>query len=95
MNSRPLTVAGWRTLLGAHGFDIEQVHTAEMALLDVRRVLADEGLWRALQIGRRLLFDAEVRGRVTRMRRTFHTHRQSIVAVSIVTRKPDAADEAE
>lgn len=44
VNARPLTVAEWRAALEAHGLQILAVRTAPMALLDVRRNLADEGL---------------------------------------------------
>lgn len=91
VNSRPLTVAGWCALLGARGFDIEQVLTADMALLSVRRMLDDEGLLRTMRIGSHLLRDAELRARVWRMRDTFRANRRSIVAVSIIARKPIAA----
>lgn len=91
VNSRPLTIAGWRALLAAHGFEIEQVVTAPMALLTARRVLADEGFWRTLRIGGRLLRDAALRTRVARMRRTFTAHRESIAAMAIIARKPSDA----
>ncbi len=88
VNARPLTVAEWRALLTTHGFEVEQVRTAEMALLRVRRVLDDEGVRGTLRIGRNYLRDREARRRVNGMRATFRRYRRSIAAVAMVATKP-------
>lgn len=90
VNARPLTLSEWRALLTEHGLEVERVQTADMALLKVRRVLADEGLLGTLRIGRNYLRDPEARHRVNRMWRTFHRYRRSIEAVSIIATKPPA-----
>lgn len=44
VNARPLTMVEWREALEAHGLEVEFAATAPMALLAVRRNLADEGV---------------------------------------------------
>jgi len=58
-------------LIASHGFEVENVDTAEMALLRVRRVIADVEIVGTLRIGWNDLRDADVRKRVTGMWQTF------------------------
>jgi len=44
VNARPLTVAEWTALLADAGFEVDAVYTADMALLEFRRLIADEGV---------------------------------------------------
>ena len=71
MNARPLTVAEWKTLLERHGFEVEWSDTAPMALLDMRRNLADEGIGGALRILCNIVRDNGARQRVLTMKRSF------------------------
>jgi SAM-dependent methyltransferase len=89
VNARPLTIAEWSRLLSEHGLVVDRVVTAPMALLQPRRVIADEGLFRALRFARNLLVNPDARKRVLTMRNTFRTHRERLTAVAIVARKPD------
>jgi SAM-dependent methyltransferase len=88
VNARPLTVAEWSQLLVGHGLVVDHVATAPMALLEPRRVIADEGLFRALRFVRNLLVHPDARKRVLGMRRTFRKHRERLAAVAIVATKP-------
>ncbi|WP_084960697.1 class I SAM-dependent methyltransferase [Thermoactinospora rubra] len=88
VNARPQTVAEWRTLLESHGFVVEHVDTAPMALLDPRRVIADEGVRGAARFVGNLIAHPDARRRVLSMRRAFRTHRDHLVGVAIVARKP-------
>jgi SAM-dependent methyltransferase len=91
VNARPLTVAEWAELLADHGLVVDQVATAPMALLQPRRLIADEGLLGALRFAKNLLTHRDARRRVLQMRRTFHTHRQRLAAVAIIAHKPGVA----
>lgn len=91
VNARPLTVAEWTQLLADHGLIVDHVATAPMALLQPRRLIADEGLLGALRFGKNLLTHSDARRRVLIMRRTFRTHRERLTAVAIVAHKPEAA----
>ncbi len=78
VNARPLTVAEWSQLLAAHGLVVDQVATAPMALLQPRRLIADEGLRGALRFAKNLLTHRDARRRVIQMRRTFRIHTPTI-----------------
>ncbi|MGB9307932.1 MAG: methyltransferase domain-containing protein [Mycobacterium sp.] len=88
VNARPLTVAEWSQLLSAHGLVVDHVATAPMALLQPRRMIADEGLFGALRFAKNLLLQPVARKRVLLMRSTFRKHRDQLTAVAIVAHKP-------
>lgn len=88
VNARPLTIAEWSRLLTDHGLVVDQVATAPMALLQPRRVIADEGLLGALRFAKNVVLQRDARKRVLAMRRTFVKHRDRLTAVAIVARKP-------
>lgn len=91
VNARPLTIAEWRTLLEGAGFEVEWTGTAPMALLKMRRNIADEGLRGTLRIVRNVLRDPDARRRVLAMRKIFQQHRKSINGVALVARIPEAS----
>ena len=84
VNARPLTAHEWTQLLTEAGFEIDTVDQAPMALLDPRRVLADEGPVGALRIVGNLIRRGAARRRVIGMRRTFTRYRNSLTAVAVV-----------
>ena len=88
VNARPQTVAEWTALFEGAGLVVDYVGTAPMALLEPRRLVADEGLAGALRFAANLLTHPDARRRVLAMRHTFRTHRRSLAAVAIVTHKP-------
>lgn len=90
VNARPLTVAEWSQLLADHGLVVDHVAAAPMALLQLRRLIADEGLLGALRFAKNLLMHRDARRRVAQMRRTFRRHRRRLIAVAIVAHKPGA-----
>jgi hypothetical protein len=59
-----------------------------MALLEPRRLFADEGLSGALRFAVNLLRYGDERRRLLAMRHTFRTHKRSMLAVGIVAHKP-------
>lgn len=87
VHARPLTVTEWSRLLQEEGFDIVKVETNAMALLEPKRVLADEGLLCMLKIMFNVLTHGDLRKRILQMRRTFRKHKNDINAVAIVARK--------
>lgn len=88
VNARPLTIAEWSRLLADHGLVVDDVATAPMALLQPRRVIADEGLFGALRFAKNVLVHRDARRRILTMRRTFRRHRRQLAAVAIVAHKP-------
>lgn len=90
VNARPLTVAEWRTLFEDAGFSVQSVRTAPMALLQTRRMIADEGLAGTLRITGNVLRDKAALRRVLDMRSTFRRYRRSMVAVALVAERRPA-----
>ncbi|ORX07879.1 class I SAM-dependent methyltransferase [Mycolicibacillus trivialis] len=90
VNARPLTVAEWTALLGAHGLVVDEIETAPMALLQPRRLISDEGLFGALRFAKNLLLQPDARRRVLNMRQTFRKYNKQMAAIAIVAHKPAA-----
>ncbi len=84
---RPLTVSEWRGLLEGEGFVVKAAEVAPMALLEPARVVADEGLLRALRFAFNVLRDADARRRVFEMRKVFRRHRDQIAAVMLTAER--------
>lgn len=84
---RPLTVSEWRWLLEGEGFVVKATEVAPMALLEPARVVADEGLSRALRFALNVLRDNEARRRVFEMRRVFRRQRNQIAAAVIIAER--------
>ncbi|MFI2429181.1 class I SAM-dependent methyltransferase [Streptomyces sp. NPDC018955] len=87
VNARPLTVREWTALLSRHGLTVERAETAPMALLEPRRVVADEGPLGAARLARNIISDPAARDRVREMRRVFRAHRDSLAAVALIARR--------
>jgi SAM-dependent methyltransferase len=88
VNARPLTAAEWTELLTEAGFTVEKIAYAPMALLEPRRLVADEGLAGALRFVLNVLRDADARARVLSMRATFRRHRDNMAAIEVIAVKP-------
>ena len=88
VNARPLTVVEWTELLENAGLVVEWTDTAPMALLKMRRNLADEGLLGTLRIIKNALRDKEARRRMLAMRKLFNEHSDVLRGVALVARKP-------
>lgn len=87
VNARPLTVAEWTQLFDEAGFEVESTELRAMALLQPRRMIADEGVGGMVRIVRNLIRDADARKRVLTMRKTFRSHDHYLRAVGFVLRK--------
>ncbi len=88
VNARPLTVAEWMALLAEHELVVDAVSTAPMALLEPRRLLADEGFPGVVRFAKNLVLQRDARRRVLAMRRTFRAHREQLAGVAILAHKP-------
>lgn len=84
VNARPLTVSEWQDLFRSEGFRIEWCETAPMALLEGRRMIADEGVGGVARMAWNMMRDRDMRARIWGMRRTFSQHSDHLCAVSIV-----------
>jgi len=87
VHARPLTTSEWTQLLEENGFTVIKVSHNPMSLLELKRVVQDEGLFRTLRIMFNVLTQKELRSRILLMRKTFRKHQPNIGAVAIVARK--------
>ncbi|MGO1543171.1 MAG: class I SAM-dependent methyltransferase [Gulosibacter sp.] len=89
VNARPQTIPEWRALLEEAGLVVDWTGTAPMALLQMRRNLADEGVRGTARIIRNVLRDRDARRRVMKMRGLFRKHRDELRGVALVARRPE------
>ncbi len=90
VGARPLAVSEWRTLLEVEGFSIQTEATAPMHLLEVDRLIQDEGAWGALRFAWNVLRNSEARHRVKTMRKVFRTYEENLAAIMLVGIKQDS-----
>ncbi len=87
VNARPRTVSQWKALLEKEGFTIRSVDTNTMHLLESKRVLDDEGFFRAIKINVNILLHPQARKRIAEMRRVFRKYEPHLNAVAIIAEK--------
>ncbi|AWB27706.1 class I SAM-dependent methyltransferase [Halococcoides cellulosivorans] len=85
--ARPRTESTWVDILDQEGFTVEWTDRAPMALLDPRRLVADEGVLGAIRFGARVLRDRDARQRVRSIRTTFREHADALTALAVVARR--------
>lgn len=90
VNARPLTEQEWRELLEAEGFEVLWRGKEPMALLDMKRNIADEGIGGVLRILRNVLGNKDIRARVLNMKHTFDKYSNELTGIAFVVRKPEA-----
>lgn len=90
VNARPLTEQEWRELLEAEGFEVLWRGKGPMALLDMKRNIADEGIGGVLRILRNVLGNKGIRARVLNMKHTFDKYSNELTGIAFVVRKPEA-----
>jgi len=88
VNARPLTVEEWKVQLTEAGFRVESVFTNPMHLLKPARMVADEGLLRALRIAFNILRTPVARRRLLEMRAVLDRYASHLGAVALVAVKP-------
>ncbi|MFZ1381317.1 MAG: methyltransferase domain-containing protein [Scrofimicrobium sp.] len=88
VGARPLTLEGWTALLEEAGFEVRYSTTNKMALLEVRRMISDEGIVGFAKIVKNVAGNSAARERVLKMRKTFKANQEYLCAVGIVAMKP-------
>jgi hypothetical protein len=83
VNVSPLTIEGWCELLEASGFEVHQRFVAPLALLEPRRLLADEGYLGTARFVGNTLRDRDARARVLAMRRSMRANAAHLQACAI------------
>ena len=87
VNARPLTQSEWVHLLEKEGFKIKEIKTNPMLLLETRRIVEDEGLFRSLKIGFNIIRQPKARKRINEMRSVFNKYKNHMNAIAIVAEK--------
>ncbi|MCO5234908.1 MAG: class I SAM-dependent methyltransferase [Chitinophagaceae bacterium] len=87
VNARPLTEVEWKILLEKEGFEVMNVFTNSMSLLETKRVIDDEGFWRSLRIAFNILIYPAARKRILAMRSVFRRYSGHMTGIVIIARK--------
>lgn len=85
---RPLTRQEWETLMSQAGLRITAQRTAPLHLLEPRRLISDEGLFRALRFVFNVARTPAARKRVLAMRRVFRKYGKHLTAIALIAEKP-------
>ncbi|OAM90362.1 methyltransferase domain-containing protein [Termitidicoccus mucosus] len=88
VGARPQTLAEWKALFENAGFRVKTIHTAPLHLLEPRRLIQDEGFFRALKFVFNVMRTPEARRRVRGMRGVFRKYAGHLSAVMMVLEKP-------
>ncbi len=91
INARPLTAGEWKNILVEEGFEIQTVLTGKMLLLEPKRILQDEGVFRTIKIGFNFLKHKDLGARLLKMRKVFRDYGNHLKAIVIIAQKPTSA----
>jgi cyclopropane fatty-acyl-phospholipid synthase-like methyltransferase len=87
VGARPLTVSEWVTLFDEAGFQVQATATAPMHLLELPRMVQDEGIGGTARIAWNVMRNPAARKRVLAMRRVFRQYEDHLGAVMLVAEK--------
>ncbi len=92
VGARPLTADRWVALLEEAGFTVQFSTTNKMALLEVRRMIDDEGVRGVLRFVSNVAKNPAARKRILKMRKTFQDNQRHLCAVGFVASKGPGVD---
>lgn len=81
---QPLCCCEWKQLFEQQGLKVIWCGEADLNLLEPRRMLQDEGIFRCLKIAGNVLRDRVLRQRILAIRKIFRRYREYLGAVSLV-----------
>jgi len=87
VNAKPLTKGEWQSLLENEGFKVKNVFVNEMFLLEVKRLIDDEGFFRFLKISFNIIMNPKARTRILEMRKIFRKYQHHLNAIVIIAEK--------
>lgn len=87
-NSTPLSESGWIAVCQNAGLLVEKCQTGAMGLLNLRRMLEDEGFAGTVRILWNVFSRESIRDRVLAMRRVFQHYQQDLGYIIICAKKP-------
>lgn len=85
---RPQTIHEWQQMLEGVGFRVKTYQLVPMHLLEPRRIIQDEGLWRTLCFAFNVLRTPQARKQITKMRSVFRRYEKHMNAILLVAEKP-------
>ena len=83
----PLTPAAWKEKFRDSGFSVVYEKLAPMHLLELRRMIDDEGIAGVLKIAKNLLRSPKSRSRLLGMYRVFRKYRDNLAAIALVSNR--------
>lgn len=87
VNARPLTITEWTDLLKDGGFTVIKTELYPMELLNVKRIIADEGFFRAVKIGFNILSSPKKLERIKAIKSVLKKYQKYLKAVAIISQK--------
>ena len=87
VNARPITLPEWKELFANAGLEVVSYSTNNMHLLEPKRVINDEGVFRTMKIVFNILTHPAMRKRVLGMRRIFRKYEDSLRSITILAKK--------
>lgn len=87
VNARPLTESEWKTLFENEGFKVVEIFRSPMHLLERKRIIEDEGIFRTLKIAFNILTHPNEREKIVKMRRLFRKYEKNLCAFSFIMEK--------
>lgn len=88
VNARPLTEKEWILILENEGFTIKKIYNNSMTLLELSRIIDDEGLFRTIKIAFNVITQPKARKRIYEMRRIFRKYQNNMNAITVIAQKP-------
>jgi len=86
-NSTPLSESGWIAAYQKAGLQVEKCQTGAMGLLNLSRMLQDEGFVGTVRIVWNILSRSQIRDRILAMRRVFQHYQQDLGYIVISAKK--------
>ncbi|MFS8118370.1 MAG: SAM-dependent methyltransferase [Microcoleus sp.] len=86
-NSTPLSESGWIAVCKNAGLQVEKSQTGAMGLLNLRRMLDDEGFVGTARIVWNVLSRSQIRDRILAMRQVFQKYQQDLGYIIICAQK--------
>jgi SAM-dependent methyltransferase len=87
VNARPLTISEWRDLLEKEGFAVKTVEENPMKLLQLKRIIDDEGIFRTIKICFNILTHPKAKKKILQMRDTFNQYEDHLTSFAIIAEK--------
>jgi cyclopropane fatty-acyl-phospholipid synthase-like methyltransferase len=86
-NTLPLSQANWIATCANAGLEVKEHQTGSMALLNLRQMIQDEGLFGITKIFWNVVTNSQIRQRILAMRQVFQKYQQDLGYIVLVAEK--------